>query len=109
MSAIAVVKDLEDQGFLLKIEDHRHAIGHCQRCDTLWSPHLNPVVREMKPLAELPSKGIDGQIRFIPSALPEYIKLDGKYPGLVHFPAIGWGTGFRSGIARSAAKYLQPH
>ena len=29
-----IVEDLEKQGLLVKIEEHRHNVGHCYRCDT---------------------------------------------------------------------------
>src|SRR5690606_38705171 len=34
----AVVRDLEAQGLLVKVEDHRHAVGQCYRCDTVVEP-----------------------------------------------------------------------
>ncbi len=36
-----VIKDLEDQGLLLKIEEHHHSVGHCHRCDTIVEPWLS--------------------------------------------------------------------
>ena len=33
-----IVKDLEDLGQLVKIEDHSHNVGHCYRCDTVVEP-----------------------------------------------------------------------
>ena len=30
----AVVKDLEEGGYLVKIEDHEHNVGTCYRCGT---------------------------------------------------------------------------
>ncbi len=33
-----VVADLERQGLLLRIEDHSHNVGHCQRCTTVVEP-----------------------------------------------------------------------
>ena len=32
------------RGLLVKIEDHEHAIGHCYRCNTVWSPSCRSVV-----------------------------------------------------------------
>ncbi len=48
-----VVKDLEDAGFVEKIEDHNHDVGHCYRCHTIIEPYLSDqwFVR-MKSLAE---------------------------------------------------------
>ncbi|NOQ96861.1 MAG: valine--tRNA ligase [Calditrichae bacterium] len=36
-----VIKDLEDLGLLLKIEEHHHSVGHCHRCDTIVEPWLS--------------------------------------------------------------------
>jgi valyl-tRNA synthetase len=33
-----VVADLESRGLLLGVEPHEHAVGHCQRCDTMIEP-----------------------------------------------------------------------
>ncbi len=33
----AVVAEFEELGLLEKVENHRHAVGHCYRCDTSWS------------------------------------------------------------------------
>ncbi|HOQ09366.1 MAG TPA: valine--tRNA ligase [Syntrophomonadaceae bacterium] len=63
-----VVADLEGLGLLEKIEDHQHAVGHCQRCDTIIEPMISKqwFVR-MKPLAEPAIQRVkDGDIRFVP-------------------------------------------
>ncbi len=36
-----LVAQLEEQGYLVKIEDHKHAVGHCYRCDTVVEPYLS--------------------------------------------------------------------
>ncbi|MDY6065688.1 MAG: valine--tRNA ligase [Finegoldia sp.] len=36
-----IVKDIEDQGLLESVEDHRHAVGHCERCKTTIEPLLS--------------------------------------------------------------------
>ena len=48
-----VVKDLEEGGYIVKIEDHAHDVGHCYRCHTVIEPYLSDqwFVR-MKSLAE---------------------------------------------------------
>lgn len=33
-----VVQDLKDQGYLVKIEDYLHKVGHCYRCQTVIEP-----------------------------------------------------------------------
>jgi len=37
----AVVKDLEELGYLMKIEKHSHSVGHCDRCRTTVEPILS--------------------------------------------------------------------
>jgi valyl-tRNA synthetase len=48
-----VVADLQERGLLEKIDPHEHAVGQCQRCDTVVEPLVSTqwFVR-MKPLAE---------------------------------------------------------
>jgi valyl-tRNA synthetase len=36
-----VVQRLEEQGLLLDVKDHEHAVGHCQRCGTVIEPLLS--------------------------------------------------------------------
>ena len=33
-----IVQDLQEQGFLVQIEDYDHAVGHCYRCSTVIEP-----------------------------------------------------------------------
>lgn len=37
----AVVEDLTALGLLVKIEDHAHSVGTCERCDTVTEPYLS--------------------------------------------------------------------
>jgi len=37
----AVLRDLEAQGLLEATQPHRHAVGHCSRCDTVLEPMLS--------------------------------------------------------------------
>jgi valyl-tRNA synthetase len=63
-----VVADLEALGLLEKIEPHQHAVGHCQRCETIIEPMVSKqwFVR-MKPLAEPAiQRVVEGDIRFVP-------------------------------------------
>lgn len=63
-----IVRDLDAGGYLVKTEDHAHAVGHCYRCHTVIEPMLSRqwFVR-MKPLAEPAIEAVkDGRIRFIP-------------------------------------------
>jgi valyl-tRNA synthetase len=64
-----VVKDLQRDGLLTKVEDHRHAVGHCYRCQTVVEPSLSRqwFVR-MQPLAEPAIRAVEeGRIRIVPS------------------------------------------
>jgi len=63
-----VVAELEAAGLLEKVEDHRHAVGHCYRCDTVVEPRLSDqwFVR-MAPLAKPALAAYrDGRLRFVP-------------------------------------------
>ena len=47
-----ILADLEAQGFLVKVEDHKNSVGHCYRCDTVVEPYLSKQwFVKMKPLA----------------------------------------------------------
>ena len=65
----ALVERLEQEGFLVKVEDHRHAIGHCQRCDTIVEPLVsNQWFVSIKTLAEPAIDAVkDGRITFVPA------------------------------------------
>jgi len=64
----AVVRDLEAEGLLVKIEPHRHSVGHCYRCKTIVEPNLSRqwFVRT-KPLAEKAIEAVkSGKTRIVP-------------------------------------------
>lgn len=63
-----MVKDLEVQGLLVKIEPHRHNVGACQRCSTVIEPLISTQwYVKMKPLAEPAVEAVkDGTIKFVP-------------------------------------------
>ena len=63
-----LVADLEAAGYLVKIEEHTHAVGHCQRCDTVIEPLVSRqwFVR-MQPLAEPAMEVVkNGRTEFVP-------------------------------------------
>lgn len=64
-----IVEDLREQGYLLKVEDHSHAVGHCYRCQTVIEPMISKQwFVKMKPLAEPAIKRVlEGDIVFVPS------------------------------------------
>ena len=33
-----IVARLKEEGYLVKIEEHSHAVGHCQRCHNIVEP-----------------------------------------------------------------------
>ena len=64
----AIVRDMEKDGLLVKIEPYLHAIGHCQRCKTIVEPlaSLQWFV-SMKPLAKPAVAAVaDGRVNIIP-------------------------------------------
>jgi len=63
-----VAAEFEAAGLLEKVDPHRHAVGHCYRCDTVVEPRLSDqwFVR-MEPLARPAlAKYRDGTLHFIP-------------------------------------------
>ena len=63
-----VVEDLKAAGLLVKIEPHRHGVGHCYRCKTVVEPNLSKQwFVKAGPLAEAALKVVkDGKIRIVP-------------------------------------------
>ena len=64
----AIVGDLQYQNFLLRIKEHEHNVGKCQRCNTTIEPLLSEQwFVKMEPLAKEAIKAVkDGRIKFIP-------------------------------------------
>jgi len=64
-----ILADLEVQGLLEKIEDHKNAVGHCYRCDTVVEPYLSKQwFVKMKPLAKPALEAVQkGEIRIHPA------------------------------------------
>ena len=64
----AIVKDLEEQGFLVKVEPYPHNVGTCQRCHTTVEPRVSKQwFVAMKELAQPAIAAVrEGDIRFIP-------------------------------------------
>ncbi len=36
-----IVKRLDEEGFIVKIEDHKHQVGHCYRCKSVVEPYIS--------------------------------------------------------------------
>ena len=66
-----IVKDLDESGYLIKIEPIKHNVGTCYRCGTVVEPRVSTqwFVR-MEPLAK-PAVDVvkNGEIRFIPDRM----------------------------------------
>ncbi len=64
----AIVADLEEQGYLVKVEPYNHNVGCCYRCGTVVEPLTSPQwFVKMKPLAEAAIEVVkDGRIKFVP-------------------------------------------
>ncbi|MBE6677778.1 MAG: valine--tRNA ligase [Ruminococcaceae bacterium] len=64
----AIVKDLEEQGFLVRVEDHAHNVGTCYRCGTTIEPRASlQWFVKMKPLAAPAIEAVrSGEIKFVP-------------------------------------------
>jgi valyl-tRNA synthetase len=63
-----LVRDIEAAGDLIKIEQLRHAVGHCQRCHTIAEPRISTqwFVRTAPLAAEALAAVNEGRIRIVP-------------------------------------------
>ena len=64
----AIVADLEEQGYLVKVEPYSHNVGTCYRCGTVVEPLTSPQwFVKMAPLAKKAIEVVkDGRIKFVP-------------------------------------------
>ena len=64
----AIVADLKEQGYLVKIEDHAHNVGTCYRCHNDVEPIISAQwFVKMKPLAEEAVRCVnEGETKFVP-------------------------------------------
>lgn len=63
-----VVEDLNSMGLIEKIEDYKHVVPVCYKCNTTIEPRLMPQwFVKMKPLAEMAMKAVNEEkVKFIP-------------------------------------------
>ena len=63
-----IVKDLEEQGFLIKTEDYSHNVGTCYRCSTTIEPKVSTQwFVKMEPLAGPAIEAVKtGETKFVP-------------------------------------------
>ena len=64
----ALVKELEEIGALVSVEDHEHAVGHCSRCHSTIEPLISTQwFVKMDTLAKPAADAVrDGRIKFVP-------------------------------------------
>ena len=64
----AIVADLQEQGYLVKIDDHAHNVGTCYRCHKDVEPIISAQwFVKMKPLAEEAIRVVkEGETKFVP-------------------------------------------
>ena len=63
-----IVKDLEEGGFLIKVDNYAHNVGTCYRCGSTIEPRVSlQWFVKMEPLAKPAIDAVrDGDIRFVP-------------------------------------------
>ncbi|QOP41633.1 valine--tRNA ligase [Sulfurimonas marina] len=62
-----IVKRLEEEGFIIKVEDHKHQVGHCYRCKNVVEPYISKQWFVRKEVAaESIKKTNDGEAKFFP-------------------------------------------
>lgn len=64
----AIVADLEEGGYLVKVEEHTHNVGTCYRCGTDVEPIISAQwFVKMEPLAREALRVVnDGEVKFVP-------------------------------------------
>ena len=64
----AIVADLEEQGYLVKVEPHQHNVGTCYRCHNDVEPLISAQwFVKMEPLAKEALRVVnDGEVKFVP-------------------------------------------
>ena len=64
----AIVKDLEEQGYLIKTEDYSHNVGTCYRCHNDVEPLISAQwFVKMEPLAKEALRVVrEGEVKFVP-------------------------------------------
>ena len=62
------VADLEAAGYLVRVQEHQHSVGHCQRCGTVVEPLIsNQWFVDVGELAETAAEVVrEGAVRIVP-------------------------------------------
>lgn len=63
-----IIARLKEEGYLVKIEEHSHAVGHCQRCHNIVEPLVSTQwFVKMQPLVKAAVDCVtDGRTQFVP-------------------------------------------
>jgi len=62
-----IVKRLDEEGFIVKIEDHKHQVGHCYRCKNIVEPYISKQWFVKKEVADKSiTKTNEGEAQFFP-------------------------------------------
>ncbi len=64
----SIIKKLQDEGYVRKIEDHTHQVGHCYRCHNVVEPYISKQWFVKKEIADDAIQRVkNGQTKFYPS------------------------------------------
>ena len=91
----AIVQELEEQGYLVKVVPHTHAVGTHDRCGTTVEPLIKQQwFVKMEELAKPAINALKtGELKFVPERLRQDLPaLAGEYQGLVYLPPDLVGT-----------------
>lgn len=68
-----IVKDLKEQGYLIKEKPHNHSVGHCYRCNTQIEPRISKQwFVDMQEMGKMAYDSVKkGEMKFIPG---HYVK-----------------------------------
>ena len=62
-----IVEKLQDSGYIEKIEDHLHQVGHCYRCHNIVEPYISKQWFVKKSIADDAIESVDkGETKFYP-------------------------------------------
>ena len=102
----SILAELDKLGLLVKLEDHQHSVGHCQRCDSVVEPYLRTVVRQDEAAGEPRSRQFKtGAYDLSPNALQRSTPTGWKAFMIGVFPgSFGGRTAYRYGTAVIALK-----
>lgn len=102
-----IVARLKEEGYLVKIEEHSHAVGHCQRCHNIVEPLVSTQwFVKMQPLVKAAVDCVtDGRTQFVPERFTKTTPAGWKiFTTGASAARFGGATAFLFGTAMTAAK-----